>query len=94
MRKLRDECYLSLGKLIISREEKKNRVELERANYHTRQYLLPHAKEEMERLQNQADRSKHTKFYILANANSKGINFEPEEMPYGLDGLIEPFKFR
>lgn len=47
LQNLREQCYLSLGKLIISRKEKNNRVELNKANYHTRQYLLPNAKEEM-----------------------------------------------
>jgi hypothetical protein len=44
IQRLRDECYLGLGRLIIERKEKKNRVELDKANYHTRQYLLFHAK--------------------------------------------------
>lgn len=58
IQRLRDECYLGLGKLIIERKEKKNKVELDKANYHTRQYLLPHAKQEMERLQIEANRKK------------------------------------
>jgi len=45
LQRLRDECYLGRGRLIIQRKEKKNRVELDKANYHTRQYLLPHAKQ-------------------------------------------------
>jgi hypothetical protein len=50
IRKLRDECYLGLGKMIVTRSEVNNRVELTNSNYHTREFLLPLAKEEVERL--------------------------------------------
>lgn len=72
--RLREMCYLGLGRMIIERKETKKKVELTKANYHTRQYLLPHVQEEIARLEEeQGDRI--NKFYLIANANSRGINF-------------------
>ena len=48
----------------------------------------------MERLQKEADKSRQIKFYIPANANSQGINFEPDEMPAGLDRVLDNSKYR
>jgi hypothetical protein len=80
--------------MIIQRNEKNNKVELNKANYHTRQYLIPHASMEVERLQKESECGKKDKYYLLANSNSRGINFDPEVMPRGLEVLLEPAKYR
>jgi hypothetical protein len=49
--RLRDECYLGLGRLIVERREGQVRRGLGKSNYHTRQYLQPQVREEVERLE-------------------------------------------
>lgn len=67
-------CYLGLGRMIIERKETKKKVELTKANYHTRQYLLPHVQEEISRLEEEQEEL-NNKYYLITNANSRGINF-------------------
>jgi hypothetical protein len=39
--RLRDECYLGLGRMIVERREIQQQRGLGKTNYHTRQYQLP-----------------------------------------------------
>lgn len=47
--RLRDECYLGLGRMIVERRETQKQHGLGNTNYHTRQYLLPQVQEEVQR---------------------------------------------
>ncbi len=91
--RLREMCYLGLGRMIISRKESKKKVELTKANYHTRQYLLPHVQEEIKRLEQEQEELNCSKYYLIANANSRGINFEVEKMPEKLTPVLEFAKY-
>jgi hypothetical protein len=92
--KLRDECYLGLGKMIVTKKETENRFELTKSNYHTRQYLLPRVQEEVDRLSAESVEKGERKFYLIANANSRGINFQVDKMPPLLTHVLEFNKFR
>jgi len=58
------------------RETKYRAAKLTNSNFHTRQYLLPLVREEVNRLQADSQEKGVEKYYMIANANSKGINFE------------------
>jgi hypothetical protein len=80
--------------MIVNRKETENRVELSKSNYHTRQYLLPHVREEIARLEAENERNGEEKYYLMASANSRGISFEVDRMPGQLSRVMEFSRFR
>lgn len=80
--------------MIVSKKETTNRFELTKSNYHTRQYLLPRVREEVERLTAEGLERGERKYYLIANANSKGISFQVDRMPPLLTHVLEFNKFR
>lgn len=92
--RLRDECYLGLGRMIVERKETQGRRGLGKSNYHTRQYLLPQVREEVERRLAEGEMRGERKFYLLASANSRGISFPADHMPPLLSHVLEFDRFR
>lgn len=94
--RLQDECYLGLGKQILIRSETKHKVELTKSNYHTRQYLLPYVREEICRLEREAEAQKLEKYYLIANSNpnSTNMSFEVEKIPPRLAAVLPAERYR
>jgi hypothetical protein len=78
---LKEACYIGLGKKLIGRKEGEKKIELGKSNYHTRQYLIPRVMEEVACLQVQNLEKRKRKYYVIANANARGISFDVERMP-------------
>jgi hypothetical protein len=92
--RLRDECYLGLGHMIVERKEIEQKRGLGKTNYHTRQYLLPLVRAEVQRLTEEGAIRGERKYYLLANANSRGISFPADHMPPPLSHVLEFDRFR
>lgn len=67
---------------------------LGKTNYHTRQYLLPVVREEVARLAEEGAARGQRKFYLLANANSRGISFPADQMPPLLSHVLQFNRYR
>lgn len=48
----------------------------------------------MERLQAESEEAACTQYYALANSNAKGVNFDPEGMPRGLETVLDVGKYK